>query len=173
MKSILMLIDEIPWVMAPATLIAAIFVITLISVFFKYRTYHGCAMPLSTQYASIAAWNDEQHVFQNRERYRESFECAIRELHSSIPASKPQAGFYLWLKTPIDDEAFAHGLYSQQNVTVLPGKYLSRTVDQHNPGANHVRIALVATPEECASAARRISKFISTLSGILYNGNNT
>lgn len=136
---------------------------SLINVFFKYRTYHGCAMPLSTQYASIAAWNDEQHVFQNRERYRESFECAIRELHSSIPASKPQAGFYLWLKTPIDDEAFAHELYSQQNVTVLPGKYLSRTVDQHNPGANHVRIALVATPEECASAARRISKFISTL----------
>ena len=136
---------------------------SLISLFFKYRTYHGCAMPLSTQYASMAAWNDEEHVVQNRQRYRECFEQALSELGNSIPAAKPEAGFYLWLTTPIDDEAFAHGLYSQQNVTVLPGKYLSRTVDQHNPGANHVRIALVASPEECAGAARRISNYLSTL----------
>ena len=136
---------------------------SLLNLFFKYRTYHGCAMPVSTQYASIAAWNDEQHVIQNRQRYRECFDRAIQELIASTPVIKPQAAFYLWLQTPIDDEAFAHGLYSQQNVTVLPGKYLSRSVNQHNPGADHVRVALVATPEECAQAARRINEFIKNL----------
>ncbi|MEM7304757.1 MAG: succinyldiaminopimelate transaminase [Pseudomonadota bacterium] len=136
---------------------------TLISLFFKYRTYHGCAMPISTQFASVAAWSDEQHVFNNRERYRKSFDHVIEELKSSISVTKPQAAFYLWLNTPIDDEAFAHGLYSQQNVTVLPGKYLSRSVDQYNPGSNHVRIALVAKPAECSEAASRINEFIKNL----------
>lgn len=136
---------------------------SLIDQFFKYRTYHGCAMPISTQYASIAAWSDEQHVLKNRERYRECFDLAIQELNTTIAVTKPQAAFYLWLNTPIDDEAFAHGLYSQQNVIVLPGKYLARSVNQHNPGTNHVRIALVAKPSECAEAAKRINEYINSL----------
>ena len=136
---------------------------SLIDQFFNYRTYHGCAMPISTQMASVAAWADENHVAQNRDRYRDSFSRAINELSTSIPIEQPEAGFYLWLPTPIDDEEFAHGLYSQQNVTVLPGKYLARTVNNQNPGANRVRIALVATPEQCQDAAQRITQFIQSL----------
>ena len=134
----------------------------LISKFFKYRTYHGCAMPISTQMASAAAWSDEQHVELNRERYRQSFQAFIEELQDITTINQPQAGFYIWLNTRIDDEEFALGLYSQHNVTVLPGQYLGRSVNGTNPGAHYVRIALVAAPQQCREAARRIRRFISS-----------
>ena len=137
---------------------------SIIAEFLRYRTYHGCAMPLSTQYASAAAWDDELHVQENRRRYQQSFTYAIEALSPHTQVELPEAGFYLWLPTPIDDEQFALGLYSQQNVTVLPGKYLARTVNNHNPGANRVRIALVATPEECQTAANRITTYIKSIS---------
>ncbi|MCL4147753.1 UNVERIFIED_CONTAM: hypothetical protein GTU68_047611 [Idotea baltica] len=134
-----------------------------ISQFLKFRTYHGSAMPMSTQLASAAAWGDETHVKANRARYQQSFSYAIEEISKEITIEQPQAGFYLWLPTPIDDEQFALGLYSQQNVTVLPGKYLARSVNNQNPGANRVRIALVATPEECQTAAKRITTYIKSI----------
>ena len=135
----------------------------IIQQYLKYRTYHGCAMPISTQLASIAAWQDEQHVEANRARYRKSFDYAITEISKLHPVEYPQAGFYIWLSTPIDDEKFALGLYCQQNITVLPGKYLGRDVNQQNPGANHVRIALVASPNECHEAAERISHYLASI----------
>jgi N-succinyldiaminopimelate aminotransferase len=136
---------------------------SIISQFLKYRTYHGCAMPMSTQLASAAAWADETHVQANRKRYQQSFNYALEEIRKETAIEQPQAGFYLWLPTPIDDEQFALGLYSQQNVTVLPGKYLARSVNNQNPGANRVRIALVATPEECQTAAKRITTYIKSI----------
>ncbi len=136
---------------------------SIISQFLKYRTYHGSAMPVSTQIASTAAWSDESHVQVNRARYQQSFNFAIEEISKEIAIKQPQAGFYLWLPTPIDDEQFALGLYSQQNVTVLPGKYLARSVNNQNPGTNRVRIALVATPEECQTAAQRITTYIKSI----------
>ncbi len=129
--------------------------------YFKYRTYHGCPMPVPTQYASIAAWNDEDHVRQNRQLYREKFTDFIGILQQVCDISQPPASFYIWLKTPVDDTLFARQLFAQQNVTVLPGSYLSRDSGGINPGANHVRIALVAPLQECAEAAHRIKDFIS------------
>lgn len=131
--------------------------------YFQYRTYHGCAMPLPTQYASIAAWQDEEHVKENRVLYRQKFTAFIDILKDVCHIQKPPASFYLWLKTPINDADFAQQLYQQQNVTVLPGSFLSREANGINPGANHVRIALVAPVAECIEAAQRIKHFINTL----------
>jgi N-succinyldiaminopimelate aminotransferase len=131
--------------------------------YFKYRTYHGAAMPLPTQHASIAAWNDEKHVAENRRLYREKFAAVIDVLGDALQLAKPPAGFYLWIKTPIGDTEFTQQLFAQENVTVLPGSYLSRDFGGHNPGRNHVRIALVAPLEECVEAALRIKDFLNTL----------
>ncbi len=131
--------------------------------YFQYRTYHGCAMPLPTQRASIAAWQDEAHVIENRRQYRERFDAFLDILAPVCQISKPAAGFYVWLKTPIADTDFARELFARQNVTVLPGSYLSRDSDGINPGENHVRIALVAPLDECVDAAKRIQAFIHTL----------
>lgn len=131
--------------------------------FLLYRTYHGCAMSLPTQIASISAWLDEEHVRDNRALYRQKFSDVLDILSPVIEVSKPEAGFYLWLKTPIDELSFTQQLYSRENVTVLPGSYIAREWNGVNPGKNHVRIALVASPEECVTAAKRLRNFIGGL----------
>ncbi|MBB5322587.1 succinyldiaminopimelate transaminase [Marinobacter oulmenensis] len=134
----------------------------LLAGYLKYRTYHGCAMPVHNQLASIAAWNDEDHVRENRAAYRDKFEAVVPILREVMNVDYPDAGFYLWPETPMSDETFARELSAQQNVHVLPGRYLSRTVDGHNPGENRVRMALVAPLEECVEAARRIVTFVKS-----------
>lgn len=131
--------------------------------FLLYRTYHGCAMPLHHQLGSVAAWSDEDHVRANRELYREKFVAVQSEFRGTIDVETPSAGFYLWPKTPLADTEFAQLLYSNENVTVLPGQYLARETDGVNPGANRVRLALVATQDECVEAAQRIVKQVRNL----------
>lgn len=132
----------------------------LLKPYLLYRTYHGCAMPLPTQLASIAAWNDEQHVRANRDLYRAKF-AAVRDILAPVmDAPLPDGGFYLWARTPGSDTAFTHDLLAEENVAVVPGSYLSREVDGTNPGAGRVRMALVAPLEDCCEAARRIRQFI-------------
>jgi len=120
-------------------------------------------MPPATQDASIRAWQDEQHVQQNRRLYREKFSALADILAPVLDVQTPPAGFYLWPRTPIDDQEFSRRLYQQQNVVVLPGSYLSRDTEAGNPGGNHVRLALVAALEECIEAAHRIRTFIESL----------
>lgn len=124
--------------------------------FLLYRTYHGCAMPVATQMASIKAWQDEQHVIHNRDLYRQKFAAMAEILSPTLVFELPAGGFYIWLATPIDDREFAKQLFIQQNLKVLPGQYLSRSVNGVNPGQNRIRIALVADLPQCMEAARRI-----------------
>jgi N-succinyldiaminopimelate aminotransferase len=127
----------------------------LIQSFLQYRTYHGCALPLPTQFASIAAWNDDEHVVENRRLYREKFAKVLPVLREVLEVEAPEASFYLWPKVP-DDERFARQLFERQHVTVLPGSYIARDTPQGNPGRGRVRISLVATVPECLDAAVRI-----------------
>ena len=131
----------------------------LLKKFLLYRTYHGSAMSLAVQNASIAAWNDEEHVRENRRLYVEKFNAVLPLLE----AQRPDGGFYVWLRTPIADTEFVRRLHGEYNVLVLPGTYLGRKVDGTNPGANHVRIALVAPLNECVEAAQRIAQLIGKL----------
>ena len=135
----------------------------ILNKYLQYRTYHGCAMPIQHQVASIAAWNDEAHVIENRKIYQKKFQKVLEILEPSLDIKQTQASFYLWPKTPICDELFAQKLFEQQHVTVLPGSYLSRTVDDTNPGENRVRMALVAPEADCIEAAKRIRTFVEGL----------
>lgn len=136
----------------------------ILAQYLKYRTYHGCAMPIQHQLASIVAWNDEAHVQQNRQIYRSKFSAVLNILQPEMTVEPSDASFYLWPVTPISDEQFAQQLYARQHVTVLPGSYLSRTIDGVNPGKNRVRMALVAPEADCIEAALRIKTFISECS---------
>ena len=131
----------------------------LLKKYLLYRTYHGNAMSPPVQAASIAAWNDETHVRENRRLYARKFEQATPLVSSALPTRVPDAGFYLWARVPDgDDAAMAQRLLAECNVTVLPGSYLSRTVDGSNPGAGFLRIALVAGVDEVLTAAQRIAQ---------------
>ena len=139
----------------------------VIEKFALYRTYHGSAMNPAIQAASIAAWNDEAHVAENRRLYAEKFAKVVALLKPVLPVVMPDAGFYLWINlseaginTPITDTAFAQALYRDYNVAVLPGSYLARSAQGINPGENFVRLALVANVAETVEAAQRIEKFV-------------
>lgn len=130
----------------------------LIRPFLLYRTYHGGAMSPTVQAASIAAWSDESHVVANRALYREKFAAVVPRLARSLSAEMPDAAFYVWLPVPGgDDQAFCRRLLAQYNVMVLPGSFLARQHQGINPGAGHVRLALVDQLDPCVEAADRIA----------------
>lgn len=135
----------------------------LLDFFFRYRTYHGCALSLPVQQASIAAWSDERHVQENRDLYREKFDAVGKILGGILEFNTPPAGFYLWPKTPIDDVTFARDLYAQENLTVLPGSFISRKTEMGDPGKNRIRLALVPDLNNCIEAAERIARFTKKL----------
>jgi N-succinyldiaminopimelate aminotransferase len=136
---------------------------TILKRFLLYRTYHGSAMSLPVQAASIAAWGDEAHVLENRALYRRKFDAVTPALARVLETSRPEAGFYLWARVPGgDDQAFCRDLYAQYNVLVLPGSFLARDQDGRNPGRGFVRIALVDTLASCVEAAGRIERFLSS-----------
>lgn len=131
--------------------------------FLLFRTYHGCAMPPPFQAASVAAWADEAHVLENRVLYRQKFAAVMDILAPVLDVTLPPAGFYLWPQTPVDDTVFTRELFARAHVNVVPGSYLSREADGMNPGANRIRLALVAPLNECIEAAERIRRVVETL----------
>lgn len=133
----------------------------LIERFLLYRTYHGCAMPLPTQLASIAAWSDDAHVAANRRLYRQKFERVLPILREVLPLQRPDGGFYLWPDIGGDDASFSRALYQQAHLITLPGSYLGRDAHGENPGRGRVRIALVPSLEQCLEAAVRLRDFIA------------
>jgi len=133
---------------------------TLINKFADYRTYHGCSMSGAVQNASAAAWSDEQHVSQNRSAYDEKYTAVVDILSKKLAVKTPPAGFYLWPELPVDDQEFTQRLLAEENVRVVPGSYLARENEktEYNPGKNRLRLALVATLDDCVEAANRITR---------------
>ena len=131
----------------------------LLNNFLLYRTYHGSAMSVTLQRASIAAWNDEAHVVSNRALYAEKYESVLPLIGQPLATSMPAGGFYLWVRTPGDDAAFARDLYRDYNVLVLPGSFLGREMNGSNPGRNYVRVALVQPLADCVEATKRMMRF--------------
>jgi N-succinyldiaminopimelate aminotransferase len=132
----------------------------LMKAFLLYRTYHGFAMPVHTQLASIPAWNDDGHVVENRAMYREKFENVLPILREALSVDAPDASFYLWPKVG-DDERFTRELFERKHVTTLPGRYLARHTAHGNPGIGRVRISLVASVPHCVEAAERIRDYVA------------
>ncbi len=139
----------------------------ILKAFLLYRTYHGNAMSPAIQAASVAAWQDEAHVRDNRRQYREKFAAVAPLIGTVLGTAMPDASFYLWAcvdqHTAISDTQFARALAADYNVVVLPGSFLAREAQGLNPGAGFVRIALVAPLAECLDAADRIQQFVATL----------
>jgi len=135
----------------------------ILAAFARYRTYHGCAMAPPAQAASIAAWRDEVHIEANRAAYQAKFDAVLPVLGDVLAVARPAAGFYLWPRTPVDDETFARVLFAREGVRVLPGRYLGRDAAGGNPGADRVRIALVADEADCVEAAQRIRRVVTAL----------
>ena len=123
-----------------------------------YRTYHGVTLSLPTHMASTWAWNDNKHVEENRIEYDKRYEAAISCLDSSENIIRPEGGFYIWLKLPCDDKDFAVSLYAKQGVLALPGSYLGKEIEKHNPGEGFLRLAVVHDIETVIKAFSAVNK---------------
>ena len=140
---------------------------TLLARFLEYRTYHGCTLPGFVEAASAAAWGDEEHVVANRAAYDAKYDSVVGWLSPHLDVRTPPGGFYLWPRVPVDDEALTVRLLSEANVRVVPGRYLARdaidpaTGTAANPGEGRLRLALVAPPDDCTEAARRIAAVLT------------
>lgn len=126
-----------------------------------YRTYHGVTLSLPTQMASTWAWEDRNHVRENRLLYDERFEAAISCFDSSDNIIRPDGGFYIWLKLPCDDQLFAKSLYQDSGILSLPGSYLSKENEGINPGKGFLRLAVVHDVDTISNAFSEVSKKIS------------
>ena len=134
----------------------------VMSRFLLYRTYHGSAVPAPTQLASAVAWNEDTHASVNRALYQEKFAQVLSILSPVMDVYRPAGAFYLWPKVPGDDATFTRELYARQNITVVPGSYLSRETPFGDPGKGRLRISLVPHVEKCVAAAERIREFMKT-----------
>ena len=133
----------------------------LLGAYLRYRTYHGCAMPLHVQAASAAAWGDEAHVKENRQQYREKFDAVLPILRPFAEIPEPEAGFYLWPRIAMDDVECCRRLIEEQNVITLPGRFLARPDQTGNPGQNRIRIVLADKIETCIEGAKRIADLLA------------
>jgi N-succinyldiaminopimelate aminotransferase len=133
----------------------------IVSRFLLYRTYHGSAMAVPTQIASVTAWDEDAHAAQNRRLYQEKFARVLPILEPVLDVRRPDGAFYLWPDVGEDDEGFTRDLFAEQNLTLLPGSYLAREFNGENPGRRRVRISLTANVDQCVLAAERIREFVS------------
>ena len=130
---------------------------SIIAAFSKYRMFHGVSVPLPIQNASTLAWADDKTVEDNRAAYAEKFKLAEEILDKD--SLTPDGAFYLWLKVK-DAEAFTKKLYDEEQVIVLPGKYLGAEDNGQNPAEQYLRIALVHDIESTTKALTSIKKVL-------------
>jgi acetylornithine aminotransferase len=120
----------------------------LIAALKRYRPNTGTAPQTFVQRASIAAWSDEAHVVETRERYARKRDIVLSALlEAGLEQAGGDASFFLWMRVPGgDDERYALDLL-ERGIVVAPGSWLG------DGGAGHVRVALVPTVEQCERAA--------------------
>lgn len=135
----------------------------VLKAFLRYRTYHGCTLPPPNQAASAAAWSDEVHVVENRRLYRDKFDTVMPILEPVMDVARPDGAFYLWPAVNVDDETLTRELLARENLRVVPGRYLARDAGHGNPGANRLRLSLVADTATCVEAAHRIRRVLTAL----------
>jgi succinyldiaminopimelate transaminase len=126
----------------------------LVAAMKRYRPNVGVAPQTFVQRAAAAAWADEDHVAETRERYRAKRDALLPALLAAgLQPSGGEASFFLWLRVPggEDAEAFAMRLLNERGIVVAPGPFFGPG------GEGHVRIALVPTLADCRRAAELIA----------------
>jgi N-succinyldiaminopimelate aminotransferase len=127
--------------------------------YLELRNVAAPMVPTPMQHVAIAAYNDERHVDENRQLYREKFDLADQIIGDRYAYRRPAGGFFLWLDVAAQggSEAAALALWREGGLRVVPGRYLAREqIDGSNPGADYVRVAMVQNKEITAEALHRL-----------------
>jgi succinyldiaminopimelate transaminase len=118
----------------------------------ELRKHAGMIVPRPVQEAMTVALNDDEHVRAQRELYaarRAVLRPALEQAGFAVDRS--EGGLYLW-STRDEDAWQTVDWLAQRGILVAPGSFYGPT------GARHVRIALTASDEAIASAAKRLGE---------------
>jgi aspartate/methionine/tyrosine aminotransferase len=132
---------------------------TFMQAYLELRNVSAPMVPTPMQHVAIAAYNDEQHVKENRRLYREKFDLADQIIGDRYHYRRPAGGFFLWLDVSAQggSEAATLRLWREAGLRVVPGRYLAREqADGSNPGADYIRVAMVQNNEVTAEAMHRL-----------------
>jgi N-succinyldiaminopimelate aminotransferase len=130
-----------------------------LSSYLELRNVAAPQVPTPMQHVAIAAYNDEQHVEENRRLYREKFDLADQIIGDRYGYRRPASGFFLWLDVSAQggSEKATQLLWREAGLRVVPGRYLAREQkDGSNPGADYIRVAMVQNKEITAEAMHRL-----------------
>lgn len=130
-----------------------------LAAFLELRNVAAPQVPTPAQHVAVAAYNDENHVEENRRLYRAKFDLADQIIGNRYGYTRPAGGFFLWLDVSDygGSEVAARRLWEEAGVRVVPGRYLAREqADGSNPGANYIRVAMVQDKTATAEALHRI-----------------
>ena len=124
----------------------------LVAELLAVRKHAGMMVPTPVQAAMVAALDDDAHEKLQRERYGRRRDALLPALRSAgFTVEHSEAGLYLWATRgePCQDSV---RWLATRGILVAPG-------DFYGPGgAGHVRVALTATDERIAAAARRLTE---------------
>jgi succinyldiaminopimelate transaminase len=115
----------------------------------RYRPNVGVAPPEFFQRAAVAAWGDETHVDEVRERYRAKRELLLPALESlGMRSAGGDASFFLWVEG--SDALAAEWL--EAGVVVAPGSFFGPA------GEGYLRLALVPPTDAIERALEIVSR---------------
>jgi acetylornithine aminotransferase len=121
-----------------------------------FRPSIGTAPQEFVQRASIAAWSDERHVAEARERYARKRELLVGVLERrGLRVAGGNATMYLWVAVPAGETSasFAARLLAA-GIVATPGVALGPS------GEGFVRFALVPTEDECRDAVTTLEEVL-------------
>ncbi len=122
----------------------------LIDELLAVRKHAGLIPPAPVQAAMIAALADEEHVAEQRERYRSRRAILAPALESAgFRIDDSEAGLYLWV-TQGEDSWATVGMLADAGILAVPGSFYGESP------ATHVRVALTATDAAIRDAAARL-----------------
>lgn len=138
----------------------------VVKIFKMLKTNIDSGTPNMIQEAAIKALENDEHVGQMRDLYREKAEILIAGLRAiGLEAEMPKATFYIWQKVPVGmtDVEFAKKLLDPEiGIVVTPGSLISDECEYKgvklNPGAGYVRFALMPSVEEIKEAVEKMKK---------------
>ena len=124
---------------------------TLIASILEVRKHLGLIVPAPVQAAMVAALNDDAHVEAQKALYRARRDVLVPALLAAgFTIDWSEAGLYLWVTR--GEPAFdTVDWLAERGILAAPGIFYGEA------GAQHVRIALTATDERIAAAARRLA----------------
>ncbi|GAA1613815.1 bifunctional succinyldiaminopimelate transaminase/glutamate-prephenate aminotransferase [Kribbella sancticallisti] len=115
------------------------------------RKHAGLMVPSPIQAAMAAAFADDLHVDEQRERYirrRTVLRDALTAAGWTITLS--QGGLYLWAEHPSYDAYGSVAALADRGILVAPGAFYGTA------GERHVRVALTGTDERVDAAVKRL-----------------